>query len=124
MEDDELSATPLDGWKPDFKAIIRKAEKRSRSGQSLWRKIGWGAAVLFPILSILIYWYATREEIHDFLHGPCAGLVGDMEVPVTESIVTLRWGDTAERQVTGIDHGEVLRTANVRVFKTEEGVLQ
>lgn len=124
MEDDELSATPLDGWKPDFKAIIRKAEKRSRSGQSLWRKIGWGAAVLFPILSILIYWYATREEIPDFLHGPCAGLVGDMEVPVTESIVTLRWGDTAAMQVTGKNHGEVLHKADVRVFKTEEGVLQ
>lgn len=124
MEDDELSATPLDGWKPDFKAIIRKAEKRSEPGQSLWRKIGWGAAVFLPILSILFYWHATREQLPDFLHGPCAGLASDVEIPVTESIVSLRWGDTAAMQITGKNHGEVLHKADVRVFKTEEGVLQ
>lgn len=124
MEDDELPPTPVDSWKPDFKAITRKAEKRSRSGQPLWRKIGWAAAVLMPIMTMLTYWYATREQIPDFLHGPCAGLTSDVDVPLTESVVSLRWGDTAEMQIAGGKHGEVLRTADLRVFKTRKGVFQ
>ncbi|MBD1421980.1 FecR domain-containing protein [Sphingobacterium chuzhouense] len=124
MEDDELGQTPLDGWKPDFKAIIRKAEKRSRSGQSLWRKIGWGAAVLFPILSILFYWYATREQLPDFLHGPCAGFTADVEVPLTESVVSLSWGGVEAMKVPSEKQGELLRTAGVRVFKTGKGVFR
>lgn len=124
MEDDELPPTPLDDWKPDFKAIIRKAEKRSRSGQSLWRKIGWGAAVFLPILSILFYWYATREQLPDFIQGPCAGLTGDVEVPLTESVVSLSRGGTEVMKVPSEKQGEVLRTADLRVFKTKQGVFQ
>ncbi|MBD1431612.1 FecR domain-containing protein [Sphingobacterium sp. DN00404] len=124
MEDDELPPMPLDDWKPDFKAIIRKAEKRSRSGQSLWRKIGWGAAVFLPILSILFYWYATREQLPDFIHGPCAGFTADVEVPLTESVVSLKWDGAEVMRVPSEKHGEVLRTADLRVFKTKQGVFQ
>ncbi len=124
MEDDELPVIPSDGWKPDIAAIIRTAEQRSRGKRSLWRKLGWAAAVSIPIMTMLTYWYSTREQIPDFLHGPCAGLTSDADVPLTESVVSLRWGDTAEMQVAGGKHGEVLRTADLRVFKTKQGVFQ
>src|SRR5690606_6507688 len=123
--DDELPEDSLADWKPDFDTIRSIAEQRRRSRRRpLRRKVGWAAAVLIPLMAMFVYWYTTREVIPDFLHGPCAGLASDVEIPVTESTVTLRWGGTAERQVTEIDQGEVLRSANVRVFKTEEGVVQ
>lgn len=124
MEDDELPEIPTGGWKPDFATIIRKAEQCSHNTRPFWNKVGWAAAVLIPIVTVLTYWYVTREQLPDFLHGPCTGLTSDADVPLTESVVSLRWGDTAEMQVAGERHGEILRTSNVRVLKTEEGILQ
>ncbi|MBD1434368.1 FecR domain-containing protein [Sphingobacterium sp. DN00404] len=125
MEEDERPVISTGGWKPDIAAIIRTAEQRSRGKRPIWRKLGWAAAVLIPVVTLLTYWYATRrEQIPDFLHGPCAGLTTDADVPLTESVVSLRWGDTAEMQVAGGKHGEVLQTADVQVLKTKDGVFQ
>ncbi|RZF58580.1 FecR domain-containing protein [Sphingobacterium corticibacterium] len=124
MEDDELPVIPSDGWKPDIAAIIRTAEQRSRGKRSLWRKLGWAAAVSIPIMTMLTYWYSTREQIPDFLHGPCAGLTTDADVPLTESVVSLSWGGVEAMKVPSEKQGELLRTAGVRVFKTRKGVFQ
>lgn len=123
--EDELPEDSLADWKPDFDTIRSIAEQRRRSRKNPpWRKVGWAAAVLIPLMTLLTYWYTTREEIPDFLHGPCAGLASDVEVPVTESIVTLRWGDTVYRKVASGEHGMVLRQGNIQVFKTDEDVFQ
>src|SRR5690606_23277049 len=123
--EDELREGSLADWKPDFDTIRSIAEQRRRSRKKpRWRQVGWAAAVLIPLMTMFVYWYATHEQLPDFLHGPCAGLSSDMEVPVTESIVTLRWGDTVYRKVASGEHGMVLRQGKIQVFKTDDDVFQ
>jgi hypothetical protein len=123
--EDELPEDSLTDWKPDFDAIRSIAEQRRRSRKKPpWRKVGWAAAVLIPLMTMFVYWYATHEQLPDFPHGPCAGLTGDVEVPVTESVVSIKWGDTAHRKVVSGEYGLVLRQGNIQVFKTDDGIFQ
>lgn len=124
MEGD-LPDIPSEGWKPDFDAIRSTAEQRRKDHKGpLWHKAGWAAAILVPMMTLLIYWYVARESTPDFVDGACGGMSREMQVPLTESVVTLRWEDAGQMQVGAEQHGEIFRKGKIQVFKTEEGVFQ
>ena len=120
---DELPANPLGGWKPDFKRICREDGPTERRLKSQWLQV----AAAFAIVGFAVwafYHYQGGQQPYSILNGPCAGLTSDVEISLTESVVSIRWGDTAHRKVASAEHGLLLRQGNIQVFKTDDGIFQ
>ena len=121
---DELPAKPLGGWKPDFNRIAKGdcLPKKRRKWQ--WQQVAAACVIVGIVAFWAIHFYQGRQQSYHFQDGPCAGLTSDAEILLTESVVSLRWGDTIRRNIAGNEHGLLLREGNMEVFKTEQGMFQ